>query len=62
MRIKHILSLYRNDFQAVYTCEHCGHSQEGYGYNDDYFYDHVIPTMTCKKCGRSSRLGEQGED
>ena len=51
MKIKKILSQSRRDFTAIYECEHCGHTQEGGGYDDSNFHDNVIPNMTCKKCG-----------
>lgn len=43
MRIKKIISQNRRDFQAVYECEHCGHTEKGYGYDDEYFHREVIP-------------------
>lgn len=52
MRIKKIINQYRHDFTAVYECEHCGDTSEGYGYDDTYFHRDVIPKMTCSKCGR----------
>lgn len=52
MRIKEIISQHRRDFQAVYECEHCGHTEIGYGYDDTNFHQNVIPKMKCKKCGK----------
>lgn len=52
MKIKVIVSQYRRDFRAVYECEHCGDTQEGYGYDDENFHQNVIPKMECKKCGK----------
>lgn len=52
MRIKEIVSQHRRDFQAIYECEHCGHTETGYGYDDTNFHQNVIPTMKCKKCGK----------
>lgn len=37
MRIKKIVSQHRRDFQAIYECEHCGHTETGYGYDDTNF-------------------------
>lgn len=54
MKIKKIVSQHRRDFQAIYECEHCGETTEGYGYDDANFHHNVIPNMTCKKCGKSS--------
>lgn len=54
MKIKEITSQSRRDFVANYECEHCGHIEHGYGYDDDNFHNNVIPTMPCAKCGRIS--------
>ena len=51
MKIKTITSQSRRDFRAVYECEHCKHTKEGYGYDDDNFHRRVIPSMKCDKCG-----------
>jgi ribosomal protein L37AE/L43A len=51
MKIKQILSQERRDFTAIYECEHCGHTEKGYGYDDTHFNENVIPKMTCTKCG-----------
>lgn len=45
MKIKNIVSQYRRDFQAIYECEHCGHTKEGSGYDDENFHQNVIPKM-----------------
>jgi hypothetical protein len=50
MKIKEIVSQSRRDFTAIYECEHCGHTETGYGYDDDNFHRNVIPKMTCNKC------------
>lgn len=52
MRIKEIISQHRRDFTAVYECEHCGHTETGYGYDNTNFHQKVIPTMKCRKCGK----------
>lgn len=54
MKIKTIKSQHRRDFRAVYECEHCGHTEEGYGYDDTNFHENVIPKMTCGKCGKEA--------
>ena len=51
MKIKTIMSQNRRDFTAIYECEHCGHTTEGYGYDDANFHHNVIPEMVCKSCG-----------
>lgn len=54
MRILNILSQTRRDFHATYVCEHCNHTQTGYGYDDNNFHDNVIPNMKCDSCGKTS--------
>lgn len=54
MKIKQILSQSRRDFKAIYECEHCGHTEEGSGYDDQYFHEQVIPNMTCPKCEKKA--------
>ena len=54
MKIKKIESQTRRDFYAIYECEHCGHTERGDGYDDDYFHRNVIPGMQCKKCGKKA--------
>ena len=51
----------RNDFYADYKCEHCGKVFEADGYNDDNFFDNVIPNVICPHCGKSSS-GETEEE
>jgi len=52
MKIKKIISQDRRDFTAIYECEHCGATEEGYGYDDKNFHNNVIPKIACKKCGK----------
>lgn len=60
MKIKSIISEYRNDFNAVMECEHCGWQYTlKSGYHDNYYHTSVIPAMTCKACGKN-RSGEVG--
>ena len=54
MRIKKIIDQNRRDFHAIYECEHCGHTHEGYGYDDAHFHNHVIPDMVCPVCGKKA--------
>ena len=54
MKIKEIPSQSRRDFWAIYECEHCGHTEEGSGYDDDNFHKNVIPSMKCPKCGKTA--------
>lgn len=57
MHIEKILSQHRRDFRARYKCEHCGHTEEGSGYDDHNFHRNVVPQMQCKSCGKKA-----GED
>jgi hypothetical protein len=54
MKIKEFKSQHRRDFRAIYECEHCGATKEGYGYDDANFHDNVIPRMKCDSCGKSA--------
>lgn len=54
MKIKEIKSQNRRDFYAVFECEHCGHTMERSGYDDEYFHKHVIPDMVCPVCGKKA--------
>lgn len=54
MRIKEKTYQHRRDFHAIYECEHCGHTEEGRGYDDAYFHEEVIPKKVCPKCGKTS--------
>lgn len=53
MRIKEIISQHRRDFQAVYECQHCGYEEERSGYDDAYFHENVIPSISCTSCGKA---------
>lgn len=50
MRIKHKITQYRRDFDAVFECEHCGLEIESGGYDDANFHINVIPNMACPEC------------
>jgi len=52
MHIERIISQNRRDFTAIYTCEHCGHTHEGNGYDDSHFHQKVVPAMNCPSCGK----------
>jgi len=54
MKIKEITSQHRRDFQAIYECEHCGFTENGYGYDDAYFHQNVIPEMICDNCKKKA--------
>jgi len=59
MRIQKKLTQYRRDFQAIYICDHCGNTEESYGYDDANFHENVIPNMKCKICDK--KAGESYE-
>lgn len=54
MRIKDIKNRNRRDFTAVYECEHCGHTKESHGYDDEHFHQNVVPKMECESCGKTA--------
>lgn len=54
MKIKKITWQNRRDFEAIYECEHCGHEESDYGYDDEYFHNKVIPKRKCYKCGKTA--------
>jgi len=54
MKIKKITSQSRRDFTAIYICEHCGHEEQGTGYDDAFFHATVIPKMRCHGCGKTA--------
>lgn len=54
MRIKEITSQHRRDFRAIYECQHCEHTHEGVGYDDQHFHANVVPEMVCPKCGKKA--------
>ena len=54
MKIQKIISQSRRDFTAIYECEHCGHTEKNYGYDDAYFHKEVIPNKKCEKCGKKA--------
>lgn len=61
MKIKEILSEYRNDFTAITVCEHCGHEVlNPTGYHDNHYHTKVIPKMTCPVC-KKDRQGDSRE-
>lgn len=62
MKVKEILSQYRNDFTAMMVCEHCGkEAKNSCGYFDDNYFDNVIPAMHCCSCGRK-RNGDMKDE
>lgn len=54
MKIKKILWQSRRDFEAIYECEHCGHSYIDTGYDDANFHRNVIPKWKCPQCEKTA--------
>ena len=54
MKIKEILHQHRRDFKAIFECEHCGYTEQQWGYDDTNFHQNVIPNMECPKCGEKA--------
>jgi len=54
MKINKIISQHRRDIICEYICEYCDNTHDGTGYDDDHFYNNVVPSMVCKKCGKKA--------
>jgi hypothetical protein len=56
MKITKTFNWNRMDFSYDTKCEHCGNIVKniGCGYDDNNFYNNVIPNQVCKKCGEST--------
>lgn len=55
MKVTKKYNVYANDFDAELTCEHCGSKQEYHsGYNDFYWWNHVITKVRCAACGKNT--------
>lgn len=51
----------RRDFCFDASCEFCNAKQTNVsGYDDDNYYNNVIPNMKCNSCGKST-VSEKGE-
>ena len=55
MRIQKIIHRHRREFTAIYECEHCSHSYEGLGCDNDFFHRSVIPNLECDSCGKKAK-------
>jgi len=62
MFVSSVTDTINNDFYCIYECEHCHHKQKGYGYNDSYFHDKVIPSKTCPECGKNREGNKEMKD
>lgn len=54
MKIDKILWQERRDFSALFVCEHCGATETRSGYDDSFFHQQVVPSLVCKKCGKTA--------
>jgi len=55
MRITKTYNWSRRDFCASMECESCKRTQENDScYDDENYYDNVVPNIKCKKCGEST--------
>ena len=62
MKITKTYNWNRRDFCYDDKCEHCGETtQNNSGYDDEDYYNNVIPNKTCKVCGESSNSKESSE-
>ena len=56
MRIIKTYNWNRRDFSFDAECEHCKNIiKENGGYDDSNYYNNVVPSMKCVKCGESTR-------
>ena len=54
MKIKKVLNTYRNDFWALYECEHCGFTMQKIAYDSANYRYHVVPRMKCPMCHKTT--------
>ena len=54
MYIKKILEQNRRDFTAIFECEHCQHTYEDEGYDDENYHQNVVPNMECPPCKKKA--------
>ena len=64
MKITKTYNWNRRDFCYDAKCEHCGHEVKNNhgGYDDDNYYNNVIPNWKCPKCGENSNSKEDIND
>ena len=55
MQVKKIDKTSDNDICCHLKCEFCGSEQCQYGYDDEYYFNQVVPEIKCLNCGRSTR-------
>lgn len=55
MKIVKTYNWNRRDFCYDAECKHCGHTENNKsGYDDNNYYNNVIPDMKCSNCGEST--------
>ena len=55
MKVLKIYNQHRRDCTCDLECEHCGNLKTNYdAYDDRNYWDNVIPSQTCEKCGKSA--------
>lgn len=52
MNIKKITNQLENDIYGILYCEHCGYERKFIGYADDHYFNKVLPSFYCAKCGK----------
>lgn len=60
MKIKKITYKHWRDFTADLECQFCGAVERRKGYDGAHFHQNVIPSIVCRKCGKSVR--ENGDE
>lgn len=61
MKVTSVYNQHRRDCWCDLECESCGEKQTyKSAYDDRNFWDNVVPSFKCKKCGKSTNdLGEK---
>lgn len=63
MKVTKRYNQFRRDLTIDMECEGCGETDTyGCAYDDRNFWDNVVPSFKCKKCGKSTKdLGLEPE-
>ncbi len=62
MRITNTYNWSRRDFSYDAKCEHCGNeTKSDSGYDDDNYYNNVVPSIKCPKCLESTNSKESDQ-
>lgn len=57
MHIEKIISQHRRDLQVQLECEHCEHTYEAAGYDDEFYHRTAVPSLLCPECGKRAGPG-----